>query len=117
MCYQPSVFDPKNVPSLSTHELRLYMKTVQFKLSLDSLGEIYQQNHWMELNLRRLPLSLLTLAHEWKMYRQLLIKEPKGDISIFPNQQTGNHMLVYSHFNSTSGTKFLRHEINKESPS
>ena len=34
----------------------LYMETVQFKLSLDNLGEIYQLNHWKELNLRK-PLS------------------------------------------------------------
>ena len=37
-------------------------KTVQFKFSLDSLGENYQLNHWKELNLRRQPLSLLTSA-------------------------------------------------------
>ena len=40
----------------------LYTESVQFKLTLDNLGEIYQQNHWMELNLRRQPLSLLTSA-------------------------------------------------------
>ena len=34
-----SIFDPKKVPSLSTHEIPLYMESVQFKLSLDSLGE------------------------------------------------------------------------------
>ena len=28
----------------------LYMDTVQFKISLDSLGEIYQLKHWKELN-------------------------------------------------------------------
>ena len=38
------------------------METVKFKLSLDSLGEIYQLNHWKELNLRKQPLSLLTSA-------------------------------------------------------
>ena len=48
-----SIFDPKKY---------LYMETVQFKLSVDSLGEIYQLNHWKELNLRRQPLSLLTSA-------------------------------------------------------
>ena len=55
-----SIFDPKKVP-------RLYMETVQIKLSLDSLGEIYQINHWKELNLRRQPLlSLLTSAQSEK---------------------------------------------------
>ena len=57
-----SIFDPKKVP---THEL-LYMVTVEFKFSLDSLGEIYQLNHWKELNLRRQPLSLLTSAQNGK---------------------------------------------------
>ena len=61
-----SIFNHKRVPSLSTHEL-LYMETVQFKLS-SSLGEIYQLNHWKELNLRRRSLSLLTSAQSgnWK---------------------------------------------------
>ena len=57
-----SIFDPKKVPS-STHELP-YMEIVQFKLSLNSLGEIYQLNHWKELNLRRQPVSLLTSVTE-----------------------------------------------------
>ena len=56
-----NIFDPKKVPSLFNMSY-LYMETVQFKLSLDSLGEIYQLNHWKELNLRRPPLSLLTSA-------------------------------------------------------
>ena len=60
-----SIFYPKKVPSLSTHELPLYGDR-QFKLSLDSLGEIYQLNHLKELNLRRQPLSLLTSAQSRK---------------------------------------------------
>ena len=44
----------------------IYMETVQFKLSLDSLEEIYQLNHWKELNLRRQPLSLLISAQSGK---------------------------------------------------
>ena len=55
-----SIFDPKCPASLLMSYL--YMETVQFKLSLDSLGEIYQLNHCKELNLRRQPLSLLTSA-------------------------------------------------------
>ena len=68
------------------------------------------------------------LSTEWKTYRQLLIKQPKDDISrqlkelhtndmliaLFPNlHKLGNHKLVYSHFYSISGTNFLRHEIIK----
>ena len=55
-----SIFDPKKVPSY------LYMETVYFKFSLDSLGEIEQLNHWKELNLGRQPLSLLTSAQSGK---------------------------------------------------
>ena len=56
MCYQPSVFlIPRKCPG-SLLMSDLYMETVQFKLSLDSLGEIYL-NYWKELNLRRQPLS------------------------------------------------------------
>ena len=84
MCYQPSVFDPKNVPNLSTHELHFYMKTVQFKLSFDSLGEIYQQNHWKELNLRRQPSSLLTLAQSGKCIVSSLLKSQKVIYPYFP---------------------------------
>ena len=52
------------------------MERVQFKLSLDSFEEIYQLNHWKELNLRRQPQSLLTTAQSGKCIRQ-----PKDDIS------------------------------------
>ena len=70
-----SIFDPKKVPSLSTHDL--YMETVQFKLSLDSLGEIYQLNHWKQLNLRRKPLSLLTTALSGKCIVSSLLSSLK----------------------------------------
>ena len=80
MCYQLSVFFyPKKVPSPSTHELP-YMEMVKFILSLDSLGETYQLNHWKELNLRRQPLSLLTSAQSGKRIVSSL--KPKDDISM-----------------------------------
>ena len=71
----------------------LYMETVQFKLTLDGLWEIYQLNHWKELNLRRQPLSLLTSA-QWKMCCQLLIKQPKDDISMQLKELLTNDMLI-----------------------
>ena len=64
-----SIFDPKKVPSLSTHELPLYGDS-SIQTLVDSFGEIYQLNYWKELNLRRQPLSLLN--SEWKTYRQFL---------------------------------------------
>ena len=56
--YQPSVFLIQRKCPASLIMRYPYMESVQFKLSLDSLGEIYQLNHWKELNLRRQPLSL-----------------------------------------------------------
>ncbi len=53
------------------------MEPVQSKLSLDSLGEIYQLNHWKELNLRRQPLSLLTSAQSGKRIISSLSMELK----------------------------------------
>ena len=51
-----SIFDSKKVPNLSTH-----METVQFKLLAAMVSS--------------------DLSTEWKTYRQLLIKQPKYDIS------------------------------------
>ena len=75
MCYQPSVFliQRKCPASLSY----LYIDTVQFKLLLDSLGEIYQLNHWKELYLRRQPLSLLTSAPSGKCIVSSLLSSQK----------------------------------------
>ena len=39
-----SIFDPKKVLSLSTHELPLYGDS-SIQTLMDSLGEIYQLNH------------------------------------------------------------------------
>ena len=66
MCYEPSVFLIQRKCPASPLMSYLYMEVVQFKLSLDSLGEISQLNHWKELNLRRQPLSLLTSAQSGK---------------------------------------------------
>ena len=87
-----SIFDPMKVPSLSTHVLHLYMETVQFKLSLDRLGEICQLNHWKELNLRRQPLSLLTSAQSGKCIISSL--QSKDDISMQLKELLTNDMLI-----------------------
>ena len=67
------------------------METVHFKLSLDSLGEIYQLNHWKELNLGRQPLSLLTSAQSGK--RIISSLQPK-DISMHLKELLTNDMLI-----------------------
>ncbi len=68
------------------------METVQFKLSLDSLGEIYQLNHWKELNLRRQPLSLLTSAQSGK--RMVSSLQPKEYISMQLMELFTNDMFI-----------------------
>ena len=67
------------------------METVQFKLSLDSLGEIYQLVHWTELNLRRHPLSLLTSAQSGKC---IVNSQPNDDISMQLKELLTNDMLI-----------------------
>ena len=73
-----SIFDPNKCPA-SLLISYLYMETLQFRLSMDSLGEIYQLNHWKELNVKAAIVSS-DRSTEWKTYRQLL-KQPKDDIS------------------------------------
>ena len=68
------------------------METVQLKLSLESLGEIYQLNHWKEVNSRRQPLSLLTSAQSGKSI--LAPKQPKDDIVMQPKEFLTNDMLI-----------------------
>ena len=58
----PASLDP---PQKMCYQLP-FMETVQFKLSMDSLGEIYQLYHWKEQNLRMQPLSRLTSAQSGK---------------------------------------------------
>ena len=125
-----SIFYSKKCPAsplMSYH----YMETAQFKLLLDSLGEIYQVNHWKELNLRRQPLSLLTSAQSGKHIVSTLLKQPKDDISMQLKELLTNDMLIALFPNlhklaticlsipisTASAEQFLRHEINKESPS
>ena len=91
VCYQPPVLLIQRkypAPLLMSY---LYMETVQFKLLMDSLGEIYQLHNWKELNLRRQPLSL-NLSTEWKTYHQLL--QLKDDISMQLKELLINDMLI-----------------------
>ena len=88
-----SIFDPKKVPRLSTHELPLYGNT-----SIQTLiGQFW----------RDLPAKLLegtefekaaivssNLSTEWKTYRQLLIKQTKNDISMQLKELLTNDMLI-----------------------
>ena len=124
-----SIFDPKKVPSLSTHELPLYGNS-SFKLLLDILGEIYQLNSLEGTEFEKAAIVSSDLNKEWRTYCQLLIKQPKDDISMQLKELLTNDMLIalfpiYINwqpyaclfpFLHISGTKFLRHAINRESP-
>ena len=83
------------MPSLSTHELPLYIKeTSQFKFSLNSLGEIYQLNYWKELNLRRQPLSLLTTVQSGKHIVSYLLSSEKMIYPCTLKELLTNDMLI-----------------------
>ena len=125
-----SIFDPKKDPSLSTHELPLY-GDIPILTIIGQFGRDLPAKSLEGTEFEKTTIVSSDLSTEWKTYRQLLIKQPKDNISmqlkelltndmliaLLPNLRKGNHMLVYSHFYSIRGTKFLRHEINKELPS
>ena len=81
MCYQPSEFDPKNVPSLSTHELPLYgdssIQTLIGQFRTDLPAKSLEGTEF-----EKAAIVLTDLRIEWKKYRQLLFKQPKDYISM-----------------------------------
>ena len=87
-----SIFDPKKVPSLSTHELPLY-GDISIQTLIGQFGRDLPAKSLEELNLRRQPLSLLASA-ERKTYRQLLNKQPNDDISIQLTELLTNDMHI-----------------------
>ena len=87
-----SIFDPKKVPSLSTHELPLYGDS-SIQTLIGQFGEIHQLNHWKELNLRKQPLSHLTSAQSRKRIVSSLLK-PKDDVSMQLKELLTNDMLI-----------------------
>ena len=76
MCYQPSVFFIQRKCPASLLKSYLYMATVQFKLSLDSLGEIPSKS--LEgTEFEKAAIVSSDLSTEWKAYCQLLIFSQK----------------------------------------
>ena len=88
-----SIFYPKKVPRLSTHELPLNGDS-SIKLSLDSLGEIYQPKSLEGTKFEKAAIVSSGLSTEWKTYHQLLIKQAKDDISIQLKELLANDMLI-----------------------
>ena len=124
-----SIFDPKKVPSLSNSELPLY-GDISIQTLIGQFGRDLPAKSLEGTEFEEAAIVSSDLSTEWKTYHQLLIKQPKDDISLqlkvtndmpialFSNlHKLATILLVYSHFYSISRTKFLRHKTNKESPS
>ena len=88
-----SIFDPRQVPNLSTHELPLYgdssIQTLNGQFGRDLPAKSLEGTEFEKA-------SIVSSDHstKWKMYRQLLIKEPKDDIYMQLKELITNDMLI-----------------------
>ena len=92
-----SIFDPKKVPSLSTHELPLYGDS-SIQTLIGQFGRGLPAKSLEGTEFEKAAIVSSDLSIEWKTYRQLLIKQPKEmqlkklltndmPIALFPNLQ------------------------------
>ena len=93
MCYQPSVFDPKKVHSLSTHELPLYGES-SIQTLIGQIGRDLPAKSLEGTEFEKATIVSCDLSKEWKMYHRLLIKQPKDDISMQLKELLTNDMLI-----------------------
>ena len=88
-----SIFDPKKVPSLSTHELPLYGEC-----SIQTLNGQFGRNLPAKslegTEFEKATIVYSYLSTEWKMYCQLLIQHPKDDISMQLKELLTNDMFL-----------------------
>ena len=111
-----SIFDPKKVPSLSTHELTLYgdssIQTLIGQFRRDLPAKLLEETEF-----EKAAIVSSDLSTEWKTYCQLLISMQLKElltsdmlIALIPNL----HKLatICLSIPISIGTKFLRHEIN-----
>ena len=75
------IFDPKKVPSLSTHELSLYGDR-SIQTCIGQLGRDLPAKSLEGTEFEKAAIVSSDRSTEWKTYRQLLIKQPKDDTSI-----------------------------------
>ena len=87
------IFDPKKVPSLSTHELPLYGDS-SIQTPIGQLGRDLPAKSLEETEFEKAAIVSSDLSTEWKTYRQLLIKQPKDDISMQLKELLTNDMLI-----------------------
>ena len=87
-----NIFDPKKVPSLSTHELPLYrdssIQTLIGQFWRDLLAKPLEGTEF-----EKAAIVSSDLSTEWKTYRQLL-NQPKDDISMQLEELLTNDMLI-----------------------
>ena len=88
-----SILDPRKVPNLSTHELPLYgdssIQTLNGQFGRDLPAKSLEGTEFEKG-------SIVSSDHstKWKMYRQLLIKQPKDDIYMKLKELITNDMLI-----------------------
>ena len=88
-----SIFYPKKVPSLSTHELPLYGDS-SIQTLIEKFGRYLPAKSLEGTEFEKAAIVSSDLSTEWKTYRQLLIKQPKDDISMQLKQSLTNDMLI-----------------------
>ena len=88
-----STLDPKKVPSLSTHELPLYGDS-SIQTLIGQFGRDLTDKSLEGTEFVKAAIVSSDLITEWKMYRQLLIKQPKDDISMQLKELLTNAMLI-----------------------
>ena len=76
-----SIFYPKKVPSLSTHELPLYGGS-SIQTLIGQFGRDLPAKSLERTEFEKAAIVTSNLSTEWKTYHQLLIKQPKDDISM-----------------------------------
>ena len=74
-----SIFDPKKVPSLSTHELPLYGDS-SIQTPIGQFGRDLPAKSLEGTEFEKAAIVSSNLSTEWNTYRQLLIKQLKDDI-------------------------------------
>ena len=88
-----SIFDPKKVPSLSTHKLHLYgessIQTLVGQFRRDLPAKSLEGTEF-----EKAAIVSSDLSTGWKTYHQLLIKQPKDDISMQLKELLTNDMLI-----------------------
>ena len=86
-----SIFDPKKVPSLSTHQLPLYGDS-SIQTLIGQFGRDLPAKSLEGTEFEKAAIVSSDLSTEWKTYRQLL--QPKDDISMQLKELLTNDMLI-----------------------